>query len=113
VTNDFYNAKMTRDDWRVCARGARSGCCGKFSIQEQIKFGASVLVESVGSAARRLSFEENFPVAGVGGMFRAALMKKYFSETLQKEIPAAFLPNRDLIRQSALCCSHTGKPELK
>jgi hypothetical protein len=48
------------------------------------------LVKSVGSAARRLSFNENFAVAGVGGMFRARLLKEYFSETLRKKNPAAF-----------------------
>jgi N-acetylglucosamine kinase-like BadF-type ATPase len=90
VTNDFYNAKMTRDDLASFARAAHEAAeAGNSSIQEQIKFGVRVLIDSVGSAARRLRFNENFAVAGVGGMFRARLMKKYFPETLKKEIPTA------------------------
>jgi activator of 2-hydroxyglutaryl-CoA dehydratase len=62
---------------------------GNVVIQEQIKFGASVLVASVGSAKQRLNFENEFPVAGVGGMFRASLVEKYFADSLQKAIPEA------------------------
>ena len=90
ITDDFYNAKMTRDDLASFARIAHEAAeAGNLVIQQQINFGVSVLIESAGSAARRLGFRNEFPVAGVGGMFRAPLMKKYFSEALQKEIPAA------------------------
>ena len=92
VTNDFYHAKMSRDDLASFARTAHDAAlAGNIVIREQIKFGASVLVESVRSAAKRLSFQNKFPVATVGGMFRGELMKKYFAEILQKEMPAAVL----------------------
>ncbi len=90
ITNDYYFAKSSRDDLAKFARAAHdAAAAGNVVIREQIKFGAKVLAESVGSAARRLNFKENFRVAGVGGMFNAALMKKYFAESLQNEFPQA------------------------
>ncbi len=90
LTNDFYSAKVTRDDLASFAKAAHeAAAAGNEIIGDQIKFGASVLVESVQSAVKRLSFQDNFPVAGVGGMFQGELMRKYFSELLQREIPAA------------------------
>lgn len=90
VTNDFYFEKLTRDRLASLARAAHEAAlAGNAVIQTQIKVGAQVLVESVGSAARRLGFENDFPVAGVGGMFRAELMKQYFTEILREKIPAA------------------------
>lgn len=90
LTNDFYHAKITRDDLASFAKAAHEAAvAGNAVIRDQIKFGANVLVEGVGSAARRLGFDGEFPVAGVGGMFRASLLKKHFAESLQKEIPAA------------------------
>lgn len=96
LTNDFYNAKITRDDLASFARAAHAAAvAGNAVIQEQIKFGANVLVESVESAARRLNFDDEFPVAGVGGMFRGELMRKYFREILEEKLPrAAFVEPR-------------------
>jgi hypothetical protein len=34
-------------------------------------------------------FQNDFPVAGVGGMFRGNLMKKYFGESLQERVAEA------------------------
>jgi N-acetylglucosamine kinase-like BadF-type ATPase len=90
LTNDFYNAKITRDDLASFAKTAHEAAiAGNSVLRDQIRYGASVLVESVQSAVKRLCFLENFPVAGVGGMFRGELMNEYFSEVLQKEIPGA------------------------
>jgi N-acetylglucosamine kinase-like BadF-type ATPase len=90
VTNDFYFEKMSRDDLASFAKTAHEAAqAGNVVIRNQIEFGAKVLVDGVRSAAERLAFENDFPVAGVGGMFRASLMKKYFSESLQKRIPQA------------------------
>jgi N-acetylglucosamine kinase-like BadF-type ATPase len=90
LTDDFYNGKIARDELASFARAAHEAAeAGNALIQEQIKFGANVLVESVRGAARRLKLQDKFLVAGVGGMFRARLMKKYFAELLQSKIPAA------------------------
>jgi N-acetylglucosamine kinase-like BadF-type ATPase len=90
LTNDFYNAKITRDDLASFAKAAHEAAiAGNSVLQEQIRFGASVLVESVQSAVKRLCLQEKFPVAGVGGMFQGELISEYFSEFLQKEIPGA------------------------
>jgi N-acetylglucosamine kinase-like BadF-type ATPase len=90
LTNDFYNAKITRDDLASLAKSAHeAAAAGNSVLRHQIKFGTNVLVESVKSAAGRLGFQEKFPVAGVGGMFRGELMSRYFSELLQKEITGA------------------------
>ena len=90
ITNDFYNAKMSREDLAGFARAAcEAAAGGNVVIQEQINFGAGVLVESVRSAAKRLNFRTAFSVAAVGGMFRGHLMKKYFSEALHKEVSGA------------------------
>ncbi|CAN5635336.1 hypothetical protein BH24ACI1_BH24ACI1_21620 [soil metagenome] len=72
-----------------------AAAAGNEVIRDQIKFGASVLVESVQSAVKRLCFQDNFPVAGVGGIFQGELMRKYFQEILEKKIPnAAFIEPR-------------------
>lgn len=90
LTNDFYNAKITRDDLASFAKCAHAAAvAGNTVVRDQIMFGAGVLVQSVQSAARRLAFTDKIPVAGVGGMFQGELMKKYFSELLQTEVPAA------------------------
>lgn len=92
ITDDFYNAKITRDELASFAKKAHEAAeTGNVVVQEQIKFGANVLAESILSAARQLKFHDAFPVAGVGGMFRARLMKKYFAEILQTKIPRAAL----------------------
>ena len=92
VTNDFYFEKMSRDDLASFAKKAHQAAeSGNIILQDQINFGANVLVDSVCSAAKRLGFENDFPVAGIGGMFRAVLMKKYFSESLQEKITKAIL----------------------
>jgi N-acetylglucosamine kinase-like BadF-type ATPase len=89
VTNDFYFEKMSRDDLASFAKRAHeAAAAGNTIIREQIKYGAGVLVKSVQSAAQRLRLTGNFPVAGVGGMFRAELMKKCFSESL-RQVPGA------------------------
>ena len=90
VTNDFYFGKLSRDRLAALSRAAHEAAlAGNATIQNQMKFGAGVLVESVGSAARRLEFENNFPVAGVGGVFRARLMKQYFTDILRETMPNA------------------------
>jgi N-acetylglucosamine kinase-like BadF-type ATPase len=90
VTNDYYFERMSRDDLASFAKNAHGAAqSGNVVIQDQIKLGANVLVDSVRSAAIRLGFENDFIVASVGGMFQAQLMKKYFSESLQKKIPEA------------------------
>jgi len=90
VTNDFYFAKISRDDLARFARAAAdAAAAGNVTIQNQIESGARVLVQSVGSAARRLNFAGDFPVAAVGGMFRGALLKKHFTESLKRNIPGA------------------------
>jgi glucosamine kinase len=90
ITDDFYYAKMSRDDLASFARRAHeAAAAGNEVIREQINYGAHVLVKSVLSASKRLNFQGDFPVAGVGGMFRAPLMQKCFSESLQKEVSGA------------------------
>jgi N-acetylglucosamine kinase-like BadF-type ATPase len=90
VTNDYYFDKISRDQLASLARAAQEAATdGNTVIQEQIKHGARVLTESVGVAARRLMFQNDFPVAGVGGMFRGNLMKKYFGESLQERVAEA------------------------
>ncbi|HEX8198784.1 MAG TPA: BadF/BadG/BcrA/BcrD ATPase family protein [Pyrinomonadaceae bacterium] len=90
VTNDFYFGKLSRDRLASLSRAAHeAAAAGNSVIQNQIRSGAAVLVESVERAASRLGFEKDFPVAGVGGMFRAVLMKQYFAEALREKIPGA------------------------
>ena len=50
-----------------------------------------MLAESVRSVARRLNFQSDFPVAGVGGMFRAQLTNEYFKAALAEKLPRAAL----------------------
>ena len=64
---------------------------GNAVLQNQIRSGAEILVESVAGAAGKLKFSGQFPVAGVGGMFRAALLRKNFAEILIEKVPPAQL----------------------
>lgn len=113
LTDDFYNGKMTRDRLASFARAAHEAAqAGNTVIQNQIKFGTDALIESVCCAARRLQFQDEFPVAGVGGMFRAPLMKRYFVERLQAKIPRRFSASRVLIRRTARYYWLSDKQEL-
>ncbi len=90
ITDDFYNARMSREQLASFAKRAHEAAeAGNISIRNEIKFGVEILVESVSSAARRLKMDDAFSVAGIGGMFRASLMKKYFAECLAAKMPSA------------------------
>ncbi len=90
LTTDFYNGKVSRDELASLAKTAQSVALdGNATIAAQIKIGALQLVENVNATARRLQFEGNFSVAGVGGMFRGQLMRQYFQESLAAEVPNA------------------------
>ena len=90
LTTAFYNEKVSRDEIAALAKVAHEAAeNGNRILQNQIRFGAEILVESVKSAAKRLQFTANFPVAGVGGMFRAKLMNQFFAETLREKLPDA------------------------
>lgn len=90
ITDDFYNGKVSRDEIASLAKQAHeAAAAGNQAIREQIFYGAGVLTESVNSVACRLKFQSNFPVAGVGGMFRAPLMNEYFKNSLAETVPQA------------------------
>jgi glucosamine kinase len=90
LTTAFYNGKVSRDEIAALAKAAHEAAAnGSELLQNQIRLGAEVLVESVKSAVNRLNFTEIFPVAGVGGMFRANLMNESFAEILSEKIPRA------------------------
>ncbi|MEP7213350.1 MAG: BadF/BadG/BcrA/BcrD ATPase family protein [Acidobacteriota bacterium] len=90
VTNDFYNAKLSRDDLAAFAKRAQEAAAnGNVVVREQIRSGANVLVKSVKVAAERLNFSSEFPVAYTGGMFRGEIMRSCFAEELGKEVPNA------------------------
>ena len=90
LTTAFYNAKVTRDELASLAKAAHEQAeAGNETLREQIRFGAAALVDNVRVVAARLNFKENFPVAAVGGMFRARLMKEYFNEILNEKLPGA------------------------
>lgn len=96
ITSAYYNAKISRDEIASLAKAAAKAAFeGNRVLREQINFGAKVLVESVGSAANRLNFNEIFPVAAVGGMFRGELMRRNFQEHLTAIVPnARFITTR-------------------
>lgn len=90
LTTAFYNEKVSRDEIAALAEAAHEAAeNGNQILQNQIRFGAEILVESVKSAANRLQFTDNFPVVGVGGMFRAKLMNQYFAEIISEKLPNA------------------------
>ncbi len=90
LTTAFYNEKITRDEIAALAKvAAKAAEDGNQVLRGQIFYGAGVLAESVDAARKKLSLEEEFPVAGVGGMFRGALMKEYFAGSLKKKCPHA------------------------
>ncbi len=90
ITDDFYNQKISRDFVARLAKQAHEEALnGNEMIRRQIAFGAEVLAESAASVARQLNFESNFSVAGIGGMFRAALVNEFFKESLAEKAPLA------------------------
>lgn len=90
LTDDFYNVKISRDEIAKLAKTAHETAqAGNQTIREQIKYGANVLAESVSAVAGKLKFQSKFPVAGVGGMFRAPLMQEFFKLLLAEKIPQA------------------------
>ncbi len=90
VTDDFYNGKISRDEIAALAETAHfAAAAGNQAIRARIFYGVGVLTESVRAAARKLNFQTAFPVAGVGGMFRADLMNEYFIASLAEKTPHA------------------------
>jgi N-acetylglucosamine kinase-like BadF-type ATPase len=90
LTDDFYNAKVSRKEIASLAKRAHQAAVeGNEIIRQQIMFGASTLAESVRRVAEKLKFQVNFPVAGVGGMFQAELMNKYFDYALAEKVSRA------------------------
>jgi glucosamine kinase len=90
LTDNFYNGKISRGEIASLAKAAHQAAeKGNKIIETQIKCGANVLAESVHSVSKRLKFDKPFPVAGVGGMFKAQLMTKYFKTSLAEKIKNA------------------------
>ena len=90
LTDDFYNGRVSRDEIAALARRAHEAAAdGSEIIAREIERGAHVLAESVQSVAARLNFGAGFPVSGVGGMFRAPLMNRYFEAALAEKVPRA------------------------
>ena len=90
ITDDFYNGKISRDEMASLAKRAHEAAAkGNQTIRAQILHGVEVLTESVKRVAEKLNFQSNFPVAGVGGMFRAALTNEFFVNSLAEKTPSA------------------------
>jgi N-acetylglucosamine kinase-like BadF-type ATPase len=90
LTTPFYNGKVSRDEIAAFARTVHDEAFkGNEVLREQIRFGASCLVENVASVAKRLQLIENVDVVGVGGMFEGELMRKFFVEILAEKLPNA------------------------
>ncbi len=111
VTSDYYNAKISRDKIASLAKeAAAAALTGNQILRDQIKYGAKVLAESVRSAANTLNFTDEFPVAGVGGMFRGELIKDYFVESLSGYLPhAVFIKPRFMPPIGALFLAYRQK----
>ena len=90
ITDDFYNGKISRDQIAALAERAHFAAAeGNQAIREQIYNGVEVLTASVKSVAKKLNFPMDFPVAGIGGMFRAALMNEFFKSSLAEKVSLA------------------------
>ncbi|MGI8468384.1 MAG: BadF/BadG/BcrA/BcrD ATPase family protein [Pyrinomonadaceae bacterium] len=96
VTDDFYNGKISRDVIASLAKRAHEAAAeGNQAIRGQISYGVGVLTESVVCVAKKLKFQAKFPIVGIGGMFRAALMNKFFKSSLaEKTLLAEFVKPR-------------------
>lgn len=96
LTDDFYNGKVSRDEIASLAKRAHEAAAeGNQTIRGQISNGVEVLTESVERVAEKLNFKSKFPVAGIGGMFRAELTNEYFRNSLaEKNALAAFVKPR-------------------
>ncbi|HEY8562524.1 MAG TPA: BadF/BadG/BcrA/BcrD ATPase family protein [Pyrinomonadaceae bacterium] len=90
LTSDYYNEKISRDRLASLAKAAQEAAAsGNETIAAKIESGARILAENVLAAAGRLRFAERFPVAGVGGMFRGELTKRFFRAHLSRVAPHA------------------------
>lgn len=90
VTDDFYNGIITRDTIAQLSRDAHDAAAGGNELlKSEIDNGARVLVKGVVSAAERVGFGEEYVVSGVGGMFKAPLLREAFLASLAENAPAA------------------------
>ena len=90
LTDDFYNGRVSRDRIAKLAEAAHQAAeNGNETIRGQIRYGCDVLAESVKTLGEKLDFPIKFPVASIGGMFRARLMNKYFETALAEKAPNA------------------------
>lgn len=90
ITDDFYNGKISRDEIAALAKRAHVAAAeGNQAIRGQIFYGVEALTDGIRSAAKRLKFRTSFPVAGIGGMFRAPLVNETLKTSLAKKVPLA------------------------
>ncbi|MBS1794120.1 MAG: ATPase [Acidobacteria bacterium] len=90
LTDDFYNGRVSRDEIAALARRVHeAAAAGNETLRRRIADGAGALAEGVAAVAAKLGFDAEFPVSGVGGMFRAPLMNRYFESALAEIVPRA------------------------
>ncbi len=89
LTDAFYNGIISRDAIAKLSRDAHSAAvAGNDILKAEIENGARFLVTGVGSAAKRVGFVDKFTVSGVGGMFKAGLMREAFIRFLAQDLPS-------------------------
>lgn len=95
LTTDFYNERITRDQLAgFAARVTELAAGGHPRLQRLVAEGVADLAENVAAVARRLGFDRDFPVCGVGGMFRGEYFRSEFVDALERKLPSAefFVP---------------------
>ncbi|MBK8148483.1 MAG: ATPase [Acidobacteria bacterium] len=90
LTTRFYNGFVTRETVASFAKRVSDEAeAGNQILVKLIRTGAGTLVANVSAVARRLGFEDEFVVSGVGGVFRGLVFERSFRSELESRIPSA------------------------
>lgn len=90
LTTRFYNGFVPREAIAALARRvADRAADGDRFCAGLIERGASELALKVAAVATRLEFESDFPVAGVGGVFRGSVFRRAFDREVGRFVPGA------------------------
>ncbi len=90
LTTRFYNGFVTREAIAALARRvAETAADGDPFCTGLLERGAAELALKVSAVAKQLEFEGDFPVAGVGGVFRGSVFRRAFGREIERLVPGA------------------------
>lgn len=94
LTNAFYNNDISRDKIAVFAEKViAEATTGNEILFELTIKGIRELVANVRGTAKKLKFDSNYKVCGVGGLFQNSFFSNNFKQELSADLPTAKFTN--------------------